>query len=856
MSSDAEMTDVTSVTDMDSVSRKSSDNSSVASGPASLPPQAPSAAAANAAAATEGNNNSLPKEISYAELELLKKLEEQNRLIETDAKSLNSLSCQSGHSRRSSETSQISITSGSMSFQENAEEDLWTLWGKIINEWESWSKKKQPQLKELVRRGIPHHFRGMAWQLLCSAHESADKAKYADYMKRQSACEKVIRRDIARTYPEHDFFKKKDGVGQESLFNVMKAYSIHDREVGYCQGTAFIVGLLLMQMPEEETFAVLVKLMQDYRMREMFKPSMAELGLCMYQLEVLVQEHIPDLYGHFQSQSIHTNLYASSWFLTLFTTSLPIQLSCRIMDCFLADGIEAIFRLALALLLLGKNQLLVQDMEGVIRYFQKDMPASFEADPEGVINLAFSIKINHKKMKKLEKEYTTMKTKEKEDEIELRRLRTENRLLRQRVDLLEQECSNLADRLIQGQVTRAEVEEHTFAIKRELAAIKQHDLDATAELETARDRIRKLSEIVEVAKQPTTAEEELSMKTELIRQKEEMINCLQDELIKVRLREAENEESIRNLGEKVSELEEEKKKMREAVPDNQVASLQEELAAAKLREAEANLALKDLKAKVAELNTMWKKHLNQRGGADGSGEAGSAASAVPSTPKKLLGSFLEGKSEVARLEEELMTARLVEVENEAELKDSRLKVMELETQNQVIVNQLKRQGEELNQLRDSLEAKSTSQAKLERQVREAQRKYADLESRMKEDLMMSRIREAENTQCVAELTQKISSLEYKNQEMIAEGDLASSMDQSNKIREMQDKIAHLRAQVTRLSLLNAKLSKSLSMHNLATSFSSETSPSETPRHLSPTSSNQGSSLHLNLSESLLKLHHS
>ncbi len=55
-------------------------------------------------------------------------------------------------------------------------------------------------------------------------------------------------RDIARTYPEHDFFKKKDGVGQEALFNVMKAYSVHDREVGYCQGSAFIVGLLLMQV--------------------------------------------------------------------------------------------------------------------------------------------------------------------------------------------------------------------------------------------------------------------------------------------------------------------------------------------------------------------------------------------------------------------------------------------------------------------------------------------------------------------------------------------------------------------------------------------------------------------------------
>ena len=82
-------------------------------------------------------------------------------------------------------------------------------------------------------------------------------------------------------------------------------------------------------MPEEEAFCVLAKLMQEYRLREMFKPSMAELGLCMYQLEMLVQEHAPDLYAHFQSQSIHTNLYASSWFLTLFTTAVPITLACR-----------------------------------------------------------------------------------------------------------------------------------------------------------------------------------------------------------------------------------------------------------------------------------------------------------------------------------------------------------------------------------------------------------------------------------------------------------------------------------------------------------------------------------------------
>ena len=42
-------------------------------------------------------------------------------------------------------------------------------------------------------------------------------------------------------------------------------------------------------MPEEEAFAVTVKIMQDYKMRDIFKPSMAELGLCMFQLECMIQ---------------------------------------------------------------------------------------------------------------------------------------------------------------------------------------------------------------------------------------------------------------------------------------------------------------------------------------------------------------------------------------------------------------------------------------------------------------------------------------------------------------------------------------------------------------------------------------
>ena len=48
------------------------------------------------------------------------------------------------------------------------------------------------------------------------------------------------------------------------------------------------------------------------------------------------------------------------------------------------------------------------------------MPAQFEADPDNVFSMAFGLNINQKKIKKMEKEYKTMKSKENEDEVEIR----------------------------------------------------------------------------------------------------------------------------------------------------------------------------------------------------------------------------------------------------------------------------------------------------------------------------------------------------------------------------------------------------------------------------------------------------
>ncbi|XP_026120118.1 ecotropic viral integration site 5 protein-like isoform X6 [Carassius auratus] len=704
---------------------------------------------ASSTASLSSPSSASPAQLSPDDVELLAKLEEQNRLLETDSKSLRSVN----GSRRNSGSSLVSSSSASSNLS-HLEEDSWIMWGRIVNEWEDVRKKKEKQLKELVRKGIPHHFRAIVWQLLCNAQNLPIKEQYSELLKMTSPCEKLIRRDIARTYPEHEFFKEKDSLGQEVLFNVMKAYSLVDREVGYCQGSAFIVGLLLMQMPEEEAFCVFVKLMQDYRLRELFKPSMAELGLCMYQFECMIQEQLPELHVHFQAQSFHTSMYASSWFLTIFLTSFPLPVATRIFDIFMCEGLEIVFRVGMAILQMNQAELMQLDMEGMLQHFQKVIPQQLENGPDKVIQAAYQVKYNSKKMKKLEKEYTTIKTKEMEEQVEIKRLRTENRLLKQRIDTLEKESASLADRLIQGQVTRAQEAEENYLVKRELATVKQHNEETSVLLEQAQNTIRQLQQQQPFAKGNP-------------RYSEEFILQLERELVQARLQEAESQCALKEMQDKILDME----KRNASLPDeNNVVRLQEELIGVKLREAEAVTGLKELRQQVRDLEEHWQRHLARTAGR------------WKDTPRK---------NAASELQDELMSVRLREAEAQAELREIRQRMLELETQNQIHNNQLRRAELEARNLQERLQVLTNQNKMLHAELQETKRKQAEIECKNKEEVMAVRLREADNIATMAELQQQISELEIQKEEGKVQGQL-NNTDSSQYIRDLKDQIADLK----------------------------------------------------------------
>lgn len=60
-------------------------------------------------------------------------------------------------------------------------------------------------------------------------------------------------------------------------------------------------------------------------------------------------------------------IYATQWFMTIFSTNMPIELTLRIWDIFFIEGKKILYRVALAIFKILEKELLESDFEGLNR---------------------------------------------------------------------------------------------------------------------------------------------------------------------------------------------------------------------------------------------------------------------------------------------------------------------------------------------------------------------------------------------------------------------------------------------------------------------------------------------------------
>ncbi|KAG9071077.1 GTPase-activating protein [Linnemannia hyalina] len=469
---------------------------------------------------------------------LLARLEAQNSVLEQDPKR-----------RATSETSSEIDRAFGHAKEESSSEDVdWDYWGSLMHDYNGVVKKNPKQLTVMIQKGVPQAIRGLIWQLLAQAKDAQLEATYADLLKETSSHEKQIQRDMSRTFPNHEHFQA-EGLGQESLFNVVKAYSLYDAEVGYCQGLSFVVGPLLLNMPDEEAFCVLVKMMSSYDMRGHFTPDMNMLQLRLYQFEQLMEETVPLIHKHFLNQGIRSTMYASQWFMTLFAYKFPLDLVFRIYDTLLVEGVESLLRFAIALLKANHDQILNHEFETLIEFLKNGLFEPYMNDPSVFVKDAYNVKVTPKKLTQYTQKYQAMIQRQQAELAAEESLRESNRQLSLHVRRLEgslhtlnKEHVELAKELISRKVEMAQLQDQNDVLLQKVS-----DLTRMVDAQGKEVEDRYKDEIQAVMEKNV----ELVRKNE---QADEQCGFLESLLIDTKMKYAESENEREGLARKLSDL--------------------------------------------------------------------------------------------------------------------------------------------------------------------------------------------------------------------------------------------------------------------------------------------------------------
>ena len=312
-------------------------------------------------------------------------------------------------------------------------------------------------LADAVENGVSKQSRGDVWRLLVDWRNSCDDRRashrrqtfsedgccysetidynlfpladvpYEQLLRELTSHQHLIIIDLGRTFPTHMYFAASLGPGQLALYNLLKAYSLLDAQVGYCQGLSFIAGVLLLHLDERDAYCLLRHLMLQLGLRRQYLPDMAALQVQLYQIARLLRDSHRDLYEHLEGNEVNPSLYAAPWFLTLFASQFPIGFVVRVFGklltvhlscsshtkiCFIRhiiafnsnycysyhiyifvcadliflNGLSMVFRIGLSILADHKDMLLqCRNFEQLMDYFKTTIPSMGASQLERVV---------------------------------------------------------------------------------------------------------------------------------------------------------------------------------------------------------------------------------------------------------------------------------------------------------------------------------------------------------------------------------------------------------------------------------------------------------------------------------------
>lgn len=226
-----------------------------------------------------------------------------------------------------------------------------------------------PELKTLIRNGIPPRLRPKVWGWIIRTRIQRDH----DPLRYQKLCSEIdscpqsgsrpwsrqIELDLPRTLCTNQNFSSPSSPALQQLRRILLAFSWENPAIGYCQGLNRIAALFLLVLDsEEESFWALKAVVENIMPEDYYSPSLIGSQADQLVLKDFLWEKLPALAAHLDRCGVDLSMATFSWFLVLFVEILPSDILLPLWDAFLYEGSKVLFRFSLALFKLKEADIL------------------------------------------------------------------------------------------------------------------------------------------------------------------------------------------------------------------------------------------------------------------------------------------------------------------------------------------------------------------------------------------------------------------------------------------------------------------------------------------------------------------
>ncbi|ELP84809.1 growth hormone-regulated TBC protein, putative [Entamoeba invadens IP1] len=249
-------------------------------------------------------------------------------------------------------------------------EDKEKKWTVMLDEWVKTSKTPR-YLFRRVYKFIPINQRKRYWEieLKVESSETESPGYFNRIVENQERGhdDDQIHKDVIRAHQNNVHFMTKFADGQRTLFRVLRAWSMQDKEVGYVQGFSDLCGFLILVMQkEEDVYWGFNTIMNDpkYNLRQMCLPDFVGIKKCAFVSMKVMKKYHSKIFYHLKEIDYdfeNWQTFMFEYFMLWFCRKFPVELEVRVLDIIFLEGWEIVFSFFSTILHFSKEAIMKLD---------------------------------------------------------------------------------------------------------------------------------------------------------------------------------------------------------------------------------------------------------------------------------------------------------------------------------------------------------------------------------------------------------------------------------------------------------------------------------------------------------------